>query len=329
MAGTGIESVLASVSEELAGRILDKSAEVVGMLVRDSTTKKILGHLQETNLTQSIVGVAVEKGGGVVNSLLGAPLQSATGVIQVIQNEQIKGKLKLLESMLGGMQALQMATLVSSVAGMGVTVASTAIILSRMQAMDRQLEAIGDRQERVREEREDWDLRQVLSRIEAGLQQMAEADFSKNAEAVVRPAETSLNEAFMQAHSGLMHIVRRPRIDAELLTDLISRLSMCSMVQVRALIWLDEKERALSRVGYHLDKLSELTLALPQDKLVLALGEDREKGGAIDQLSSNLRLRLASLPSLVETLIDRDVHGRAYLERAAQEDEEPVLLLAR
>ena len=42
-----------------------------------------------------------------------------------------------------------------------------------MQAMDRQLEAIGDRQERVREEREDWDLRQVLSRIEAGLQQMA------------------------------------------------------------------------------------------------------------------------------------------------------------
>ena len=86
-----------------------------GGILKDVGSGQIVGHLQETGALQAAVraGFSFDPTG-------------ATGLIGIVQDAVISKKIDAMQAMLGTMQSLQIATLASSVAGIGVTAATTA-----------------------------------------------------------------------------------------------------------------------------------------------------------------------------------------------------------
>lgn len=315
--------ILASIPQHLLGQVQAGAAERVGMIVRDVATKKIIGHLQETGMTQIVVDKVLGTAGGLVAN----PISGIASIGTLIQNEQIKGKLDVMQTMMGGMQTLQAATLVTSVAGIGVTAASTAVILSRLSQIDRSLERIDAKFEENLAKQEDWDLHHILKKVEGQLQRLDEARLTRDPEPEVRNSEQALHEAFGSLEIGIRYVGRRETIDSEFLIQLFAALSLCGSAQIKALIWLDEKDRAAERARALFNGYQKIARTLPQDKLQQRFAGDEQTALEVTGVLSEIRHRIASVPSLAVTLSSRDIHGRDYLERAEAEDEEPLLLL--
>lgn len=322
-----MKAILARIPDELQNRIVDQTAERVGMIVRDSATKKIIAHLQETSATQDLVRRVVAHGGGLVKSISPDPVGFATGMATIVQNEQIKRRLDVLQNMMGGLQALQIATLVTSVAGMGVTVASTALILSRMKELSTGLEDLRDQIERTRKKAEDWDLGQTLRAAETQLQRMSEAELSRNPQSVIESSEHELHKCFAELQRGTRTVLARAEVSPEFLTMLLSAISISGSAQIRALIWLEEPKRAKARAESLFSDMQVVALDMPQDRLAEKIGGTFDAARQIDHLWTESRLRMASVPSLIASMRAQELSGRDYLEIAEAETEETLLIL--
>ena len=72
--------------------------------------------------------------------------------------------------------------------------------------------------------------------------------------------------------------------------------------------------------------MEELSWTLPRDALERRL-PDRDAALSLSTLASQIRAGMASRPALADLLIAREIDGRAYLDRAEEESDEPLLLL--
>lgn len=291
-----------------------------GSVLKDSATGRIVAHLQETGMLQKVF-----QSGLPFNPL--DPIGAVTGLIGVVQNEQIKRRIDVMQSMLGGMQTLQVASLVSSVVGIGVTVASTAIILHRLKAVDAGLATIEGKINALPAQWRDLDLHKTLTRVETQLERLQEISARQDPRPVVQKAEEALHEGFNILHAGVKQLVAEVTIDERMLQSLLAGLALCGGAQIKSLFWLDEKEAARERSRRQVDKLQELAFLMPRDVLSTRLQGGADAARQISQDASEIRLRIASQPALSEMLIQMGVNGRTYLERVEQEEEQPLLIL--
>lgn len=315
--------ILAQVPAPLMQMMKDDLAERVGMVVRDKATKKILGHLQETPVAQTLI----EKGLGLASGGAVNPLGALTGAATMYQNHQMGRQLDVLQTMMGGVQALQVAAVATSIAGLGVSVVGTAMVLSRIKAVDARLVALAEKMDAQDNKREDWDVHGILLGIESSLERLAEANFSKRSEPIVETEQRTLHEHFGQLSGRTQKIVQRKTLDSEMLGQLLTALSICGNAQLHALIWMDDKERAGQRAVAQAKHLEALAMLLPQDILTERLAGNAVAAQSFDALSFEVRTRFATMPFLTETLLKQDIHGRTYLEMAKSEGQEPLLLL--
>lgn len=300
--------------------------KVVGELVRygavlkDSATGRIVAHVQETGLLQKALHTGLS-----FNPL--DPIGAVTGVIGVMQNEQIKKRLDVMQSMLGGMQVLQIASLASSVAGIGVTAAGTAIILQRLKAVDAGLRDIVGRIDALPAKWRDLQLTSSLTTIETQLERLQEVSGRQDPRPVVQKAEETLHDGFNILHDGIKQVIAEASVDERLVQSLLAGLALCGGAQIRALYWLDEKETAGKRGRRQVDKLEELAFLMPRDTMATKLKGGAASAETIARDASEIRRRAAAQPMLSDLLTEMNVDGRAYLERAEEEDEQPLLLL--
>jgi len=288
-----------------------------GALLKDAVTGRIVAHLQETGALQKAL-----------HSGLSFDPTGATGLIGIAQNAAITSKLNAMQSMLGTMQMLQVATLASSVIGIGVTAASTAMILNRLNQVDKAivgLEAsVADLPSKWRE----MDLRAKIVTVRTSLERLQEAEVRPDAENVVKSVEERLSYVFDEIHSGLIEVVIQARVDAGLVRSLLASLVLCGSAQIKSLLWLDMKEAAEIRSRHQVAKLEDLAFLMPRDLMRDRLGHGQTTALGISQDFSEIRMRIATQPSLARTLIAREINGREYVERIEQEETEPYLLLA-
>lgn len=290
----------------------------VGAVLKDTQTGRIVAHLQETGVLQS----ALQSG------LSFDPTGVVTGLIGVAQNAVITHKLSALQAMMGTMQTLQIATLASSVIGIGVTAASTAMILRRLDQVDKSLVGIEASVSELPSKWREMNLRARIVTLRTTLERLAEAEVRPDAQAVMSGVEERLAYVFDELHSGLAEVVSGPKVDAGLVRTLLASLALCGGAQIKSLLWLDMKEAAERRARHQCGKLESLSFLMPRDLMVGRLGDDRTKALQISQDVSELRLRMASQPGLLRTLIARGVNGRDYVERIDGEETSPYLLLA-
>ena len=299
-----------------------------GALLKDASTGRILAHVQETGGLQNLLQKALS------SPLLG-PLEFVMDLATIVQNEQIKSELAIMQSMLGRIQALQLATMVTSVAGIGVTVASTAIILRRLKAIDDTLKSIEEEIVRLRSELKANELQGVLTDVRVQVERMGEVDDRQDPRPVVQIVEGELHRYFNYLCNGIRVAVEAVSIDDEsenkiddrLLKSLLAGLALCGSTQFRALFWLDDKKTVRSRAHLQLNKLHELAMLMPRDVLERKLVGGGTTAEHISQIASDIRMQIASTHFLAEQLTQMNKSGRQYLEQAKQEETQPLLLL--
>jgi hypothetical protein len=294
------------------------SGQVVryGAILKDATTGQILGHVQETGVAQKILqaGLSFDPTG-------------ATGLIGVAQNVAISTKLNAMQQALGGLQVLQYASLFSSVVGVGVTAASTAMILKRLTSVDEALSRIEDSLESLPARWRELSLRSRLLDVSTSIERLHEASFRSDASKVVSQVEKDLQKGFNHIHDGLCSVVIEAKVDPGLLRALLAGLSLCGASEFKALVWLDEKDAAQHRSRVQFEKLQQLAFLMPKSQLAMRLVDGEGLSSAISEESSEIRHRVATQPALIQSLIDLGINGRAYVEQIQQEEKEPLLLL--
>lgn len=287
-----------------------------GTILKDAGTGQIVGHVQETGVLQK----ALQTG-------LSFDPTGATSLIGVAQNAAMMSKLNAMQAMMGTIQTLQIASLASSVVGIGVTAATAAIILKRLNEIDKSLESIEGSIAALPTKWREMDLRKKLVNVRTAADRLQEAEIRSDAEHVVRPVEEKLNYAFDELHNGICKVVVEAQVDASLLRSLLAGLALCGSAQIKALIWLDEKRAAESRARQQCALLQQLAFLMPRDVM-----SERVQGGAetalgISRDCSEIRLRIASQPDLLRTLTLHNIHGREFVERIHNEETQPLLIL--
>lgn len=287
-----------------------------GAILKDTATGKIVGHVQETGLLGDLLqtGLSIDPSG-------------ASSLIGIVQNAQISNKLSALQDAVGTMQSLQLVNIASSVAGIGVTAVSTAMILHRLEGIGSQIntieETVGGFPDRLRE----LDLRDTLARIRTTLERLDNVGNRLDPDPVVRRAEEKLHYGFDKLLDGVTVVMAMPKVDPDLLRSLLAGVSLCGAAQIKALFWLNELEEAEQQAKRQYCKFEQLSLACPQDVLAQKLAKDSAKVVGLGADMAEIRARIASLPSLSGRVAELGLHGRAYLERLAEEKEHPLLVL--
>lgn len=290
--------------------------ERYGAILKDVDTGRIVGHLQETNVFQKALGTS-----------LSFDPTGATSLIGVAQNAAISHKLDAMQAIMGTLQTLQIATLASSVVGIGVTAATAAMILGRLNEIDGTLARIEGSITALPSKWREMDLRRKPVTVGTAAERLQEAEVRRDAEGIVREVEERLSYVFDELHDGVCNVVVEGRVDAGLLRSLLAGLALCGSAQIKSLIWLDMKEAAELRARQQFAKLQELAFRMPRDVMAERMEGGTEQALGISRDCSEIRLRVASQPDLARVLISRGIHGREFIERIQAEDSEPLLLL--
>jgi len=293
----------------------------VGALLKDAETGKIVAHLQETGAFQN---VAQNLAGGPIGLIANTAGQG----IGLVQNHKMGQQLASIQGSLGAMQSLQMLTAVSAVVGIGVTVASTAVILSKMKAIDQKISSLEKRLENLPSEWRALGLQSVLGQIETQLERLQEVPSRKDARPVLQNVEEQLHSGFNTLHSGVRQIVAEVEIDADLLQTLLAALAISGSAQIKALYQMDETDVALQRAQTQSAKMQTLALEMPKDQLSTRLVGGPDVALQIAEQASQIRLVMASRPALTQRLIELEVSGSNYLRVLEEEREEPLLFLS-
>ena len=111
--------------------------ELFNAILKDVATGRIVGHVQQTNALEALLGSAFQ-GAQVTLSNGFSPL----GLVSAFQNEQIRRSLGAMQSTLGLLQNLQIGALALSGVGLGVSVAGFALMLRRLKGIDAQLNVL-------------------------------------------------------------------------------------------------------------------------------------------------------------------------------------------
>lgn len=286
-----------------------------GAILKDVSTGQIVGHVQETGLLQKALqaGFSLDPTG-------------ATSLIGIAQNAAIANKLNAMQAVMGTMQTLQIANLASSVVGIGITAATAAMILGRLNEIDTTLAGIEGSLAALPSKWVEMDLRKNLVTVKTAAERLQEAEVRPDAEGIVREVEERLSYVFDELHDGICNVVVEARVDAGLLRNLLAGLALCGGAQIKSLIWLDMKEAAEHRAREQCAKLQLLAFRMPRDVMAERLEGGKEQALRISQDCSEIRLRVASQPELARTLISRGVHGREFIERIQEEESEPLLM---
>ena len=294
-----------------AGRLVQ-----TGALIKDTATGRIVAHLQETGALQRLV-----------QTVSSFDPSGATGLIGVAQNAAISKKLNVIQEMMGTMQVLQVANLASSVIGIGVTAASTAMILKRFNQVDKALAGIEASVANLPSKWREMDLRAKIVTVRTSLERLQEAEVRPDAENVLKSVEERLSYVFDEIYDGLVEVVIQAKVDPGLVRSLLASLALCGSAQIKSLLWLDMKEAAEVRSCRQVEKLENLSFLMPRDLMANRFEKNRDIALGVSNDLSEIRMRISSTPSLARTLIAREINGREYVERIEQEETEPYFLL--
>lgn len=290
----------------------------IGTLLKDANTGRIVGHLQETGLLQKTV-----------QSLGGFDPTGVTGVLSASQNLVILNKINNLQSGLSFLQGLQSASLATSVVGVGVTAASTAIILNRLGQIDNAILNLKDEIRSLADVAIEREVRNLLADLQTELERLEELPYAKWPEARAQSSEEKLHRLFNKVLELTVFISRSSQnnFDAKLFSVLISALALSASAGLKLLMWLGDVEIAKQRIKRQLHKVDLLQREVPTDRLSFMFTEQDPL--SIKGLSGQIREirhRFASLPFLLQALENGKIGSRDYLQEIEYNETSELLV---
>lgn len=319
-----------SIPAAFEAQFLAREVVRYGALLKDAETGKIVAHLQQTGIFENVLSQAPSMI-GIVSNPVTTLVDAAASVTTVVQNQKIIGQLGNLSNMVETLQMVNLIGTVASIAGIGVSVAATAVVLKQVKTLQTNIDAGFDRLEKkikdIPAEMEKREFKKLIEDIETPLERLQEVATRKNAKQVIEKAEDELHRSFNNLNRAARQVSLTVQLDAEMFEGLIAALALCHGAQLKSLIWLDEKQTALSRARGQAEKLMKLSTTIPMDKLMMKLPDDLKGAHRIHSGLADLRAVAATQPSLCQQIIQMNIDGRRYLEEAQERDDTPLLLL--
>lgn len=320
--------LLRQVPPDLIAGVEAKTLKVFGSVIKSVSTGNVVGHLQETSVLTQLMA----NGPMALPGLVG-------DAISVVQNEQIKTAISVVQS-------LQLANLAMSAASIGVSIAGTAVMLRKLAVVESKLDALEPQLARItagvqalRRDR----IAEDFSRLSTLLAQLDECWCLANPEAEWRAIARD-------AHFLADNFSRRAREvssesdDPLLSIPFIDAFAIASSTRTTARLASEDSRAALEAAQTSTMNLIDLGQGIQLGSLVMSrvLAHDAEMGSPawtqrIDEteneirpIVTGLRDREAAAASNVLTiahLLERGFSGREWLAVARGEHESPLLYL--
>lgn len=295
-----------------------------GALLINANGGGIVAHLQETAALSKMAGAFSNP--LTMASSIGS---LATGSINVLQNEQIKRRIDVMQEMLGTAQGLQIATLATSMAAIGVSAAGTALVCKRIDDLCKDLDRL---ESTVTSFRDEWRTAELQGLLEKAMTRVERIDSARkrgDGRPVLQEAEQVLHDVFDAMVGRGNTLFARQALPVDALRIILDGISISGSARIKALFILDEPESAKDTALRQLAKLGEMTMSMPADRLIGKLqGTEAAKDIAKQVMvtMSETRNRLASVPSLIDHLASIDLKPSAYLAAAEEEGEAPLMI---
>jgi len=320
-------------------RVSSGDAEVVGAIIKEVASGKILAHVQPT---QGFFNVLSQAGGSLVQTGF-----SPLGAIGVVQSEQIKSGVARLEQGLGLIQNLQFVNMALTGIGLGISIAGFAVMNMRLNAIENNLGTLREEVREIGSLIQAAEIRRLFSEIRAALKDLdsvtTRTDHLALASSLQRQLSThvsSLNDLLMEA----IAIQKETSLSMERL-DLIWTLSsakwLCEDAELRALFvsedmehvdeyaarYIEDNLRCLDQVN--LDAMARL-VASGENDLEKAVAKRREAAGLADNIANGFGKAVENLSqqqSLSRALLEDKTSGRMFVQTATKETQSKFLFV--
>jgi hypothetical protein len=326
MIGLLSSKLLREIPERLLAGVQSGDYRVYGSVIRSVSSGRFVGHLQETSALSPLLG----------STPAGLPL-AAIEAVGVVQNEQIKGALAVVQS-------LQTAGLALEAVSIGVSIAGTAVLAQKIGRVERKVDEIlptlallaqgieGLRSERIAED---------FTRLRTLAEQVEEAwlPSATNAEwtAIARESHF-LADSFERRARDL----GRPsdQLSSEPFAD---AYSLASGLRVTARLAAGQDDMARHAASARTQTLVELGRSVHLGRLALANLPDKAIAGTpqwqdqldrrLDDFSSAVawtrerELAAAATSETLDELAKQEISGRDWLLASRSEDKTPLLFL--
>lgn len=308
--------MLFKIPVDLLGRV--EAGELIrfGTILKDATTGKIVSHLQETGVAQSILS----------NLASGpfAPISMVADVVNVGSNIYAGVKIDQLKLMMETLQTLQVVTLGVSLVGVGVSVAGFYHMHKRFNALEVRMDHLSETISAGFESLGQRDLRRQLHLTKSLLQRAHQAQTLSNPSSEYSEVAAGLADQSAYFEGEIAFIVKsKGPIDPDVFWQLTQMLMLCNGVRIDCRIRTNELRHALTvseAVSADYDSLfTNLTpssFGLPIDQGLAAVRVLRDASDAA-----------ASKPFLIDYLRTQKIDGGEYINQIDKEKSCPYLFL--
>lgn len=314
----------------------EKFGKVVryGAILKDSETGQIVAHMQETGLLNQVASLPA-------NAFL-SPTTAVSSLASNYQLYRVDQKITAMQQMLTGLQSMQIANLALAGLGLGISVAGFAMIKSRIDQVSTKIDSL---EKTIRKEFEDQRLRE-LKNLEADLDsQLDHAEegwASTDSTRIWTRVADRLNDMVYYYPKLIEEHLAAPTPDLNLSGYLLERYRVLAATRVECLVLIGELESARDFSRRFMEKNTRLLepvspLSLAHRRAASAEGDAlareaafRREIGPARQFTEAVREfqdLSETRPLLIETLLEKRINGRDYIEQLRAEKEQPVLLL--
>ncbi len=322
--------ILYEIPPKLVDLVYSGEANLIGAIIKDTSSGQILGHVQQTN--------------GLLNLFpnFNTPLGLVGDGIQIYQNHQNKIRLEKILAEIKPLQNLQYCNIAVSTLGIGVTIASTLIILERLNKVEKNIEDLSQKIDKIRIEI----LKDLLSDIYSDIGSIDKLKhWSKPRQAAVE-LHHSLSKSYHRLLSRWND--ESQGFNENNYTEYLDYLQMqfeliwlIQNSQIKVLFYADEIGLVRPYGDHELPRLKGILSEVFQINLRMLVNSS--EGGKDFEIRQNpktkeepgdkfneFKLKISSLVSqisIAETLIKKKISGFDYLKEVEESDKEKVMHL--
>lgn len=311
-----MNSMLFKIPVDLLGRV--EAGELIrfGTILKDATTGKIVSHLQETGVAQSILS----------NLASGpfAPISMVADVVNVGSNIYAGVKIDQLKLMMETLQTLQVVTLGVSLVGVGVSVAGFYHMHKRFNALEVRMDHLSETISAGFESLGQRDLRRQLHLTKSLLQRAHQAQTLSNPSSEYSEVAAGLADQSAYFEGEIAFIVKsKGPIDPDVFWQLTQMLMLCNGVRIDCRIRTNELRHALTvSEAVSADYDSLFTNLTPS-----SFGLPIDQGLAAARVLRDASDAAASKPFLIDYLRTQKIDGGEYINQLDNEKSSPYLFL--
>lgn len=342
-------SFLYKIPEVFVSGVASGNYKVVGARIIEVVSGRTLGHMQQTGALDQILKLAIPAVGA-AHPALGAAVTAAQTLasgVSIVQNEQIKSRLAAVQTSLGLIQNMQVASLAVSGLGLGVSVVGFAVMHQRLNGIATHMKTLDGKIEKITADRRSDHLRGIFADVASELETVETLSTRVNKTNAAEAAQRGLAQSArrledqFQLQAEKVQTAAATTSDLDMLWSLAAAIRLCHEAGLQALFTVNELATAQELSARQASRFFDLSQPLSPDALARlcasgatsaeeATAARRAALPQAEHLVRGLRDSVACIGSqseLAAQLLAKGITGPQYLDEVAAEKTEPLLYL--